>query len=96
MLSVDKLVHAGMFFVLFVAGALFLLRRKAGRTLFIGLLLFCLLYGLSLEIMQATLFRNRSADYKDMIANSAGCIFAFACLPALKKGSLTRVKSFRR
>jgi VanZ family protein len=85
LLSVDKLVHAGMFFVLYLSAALFILRKKGSKTFFLVALLFCLSYGLSLEIMQATLFRNRSADYKDMIANSLGCFAAFACLPALRK-----------
>jgi hypothetical protein len=85
LLSIDKLVHAAMFFVLYIFSALLLFRRKSAPWLFTGFLIFCLLYGLSLEILQATLFRNRSADVKDMIANSTGCFVAWACLPALRK-----------
>jgi hypothetical protein len=85
LLSIDKLVHACMFFVLYIFSTLLLFRRKASPWLFTGFLIFCLLYGLSLEILQATFFRNRSADVKDMIANSTGCFVAWACLPALRK-----------
>lgn len=91
LLSFDKLVHAGMFFFLYTLAALLILKHKAANYFFTLALLFCLLYGLSLEIMQATVFRNRSADYKDMIANSAGCFAAFAGWPRLKKRFLTRL-----
>ena len=34
-----------------------------------------ILYGGSLEIMQGTFFSHRSADWNDVIANTAGCVF---------------------
>lgn len=34
------------------------------------------LYGAALELMQATWFSNRSADWKDIVANSFGCVVA--------------------
>lgn len=36
-----------------------------------------IIYGISLEIMQATVFVNRSADWNDIIANTFGCVMAF-------------------
>lgn len=35
-------------------------------------------FGIIIEILQATVFTNRSFDYLDMLANSIGC--ALACL----------------
>jgi VanZ family protein len=34
----------------------------------------CVAYGGMLEIMQATVFSNRSGDWLDFIANSFGCL----------------------
>lgn len=85
LLSVDKLVHAGIFFTL---AALFMLRHfqlgQVKSRLYLIVLL-CILYSMSLEWMQATLFRNRSADWKDIIANSFGCLLALLATRQLKK-----------
>lgn len=85
LLSIDKLVHAGIFFVL--AGLFFIMGIKSGHhnlrlSVYLGL---CILYGISLEIMQAVWFRNRSMDWKDMIANSFGCCVAWLLITKLRK-----------
>ncbi len=77
-LSFDKFVHAGIFFVLilltireFLVQSNFIkLQRSAKLIAFIV----CVIYGGLLEIMQATLFEERSADLFDFAANSLGCI----------------------
>lgn len=76
LLSFDKFVHAGMFFVL--CTLLFLAAAKNGsRTTTISLyFLSAVAYGASLELMQAFWFSNRSADWKDMVANTFGCVMA--------------------
>ena len=80
MLSFDKWVHAGVFFVLtLLAVRGFRLQVRSGalknRALVIALVL-CISYGGVLEILQGTLFKERSADIYDFIANSFGCILA--------------------
>lgn len=80
MLSFDKWVHAGIFFVLtLLAVRGFRLQHKfktlKDPALVIALVL-CISYGGLLEIMQGTLFEERSADVYDFIANSFGCILA--------------------
>jgi len=78
LLSFDKFVHAGIFFVLVsltVRG--FLLQTcyeklRSNSRLFAACI--CIAYGGSLEIMQGTLFSERSADVYDFIANSFGCL----------------------
>jgi len=88
--SFDKFVHASMFFV----EELFLIRvlinfpensfwhknYKSVSTLF------CIIYGGSLEIMQYTIFLERSGDVLDFIANSTGVITGlFLYKPLAKK-----------
>ncbi len=74
MVSFDKWVHASMFFIL--SSLVFLtVKQKTNEKKQIYLFLFiCISYGCLLEIMQGTLFSNRSADWNDIIANSFGCI----------------------
>lgn len=77
LLSFDKFVHAGIFFVLIllmVRGFLMqtrfeALQKKAKMAAFI----LCVIYGGFLEILQGTVFEGRSADVFDFIANSFGC-----------------------
>jgi VanZ family protein len=85
LLSFDKFVHAGMFFIL--ASLLFVAvvsHNQSRATIFIYLFA-CIVYGIFLEIMQATCFSNRSADWKDVVANSFGCLLALMCLNKIKK-----------
>lgn len=89
LLSFDKFVHAGIFFVLllltvrgFVAQTKFGKLRKAGRLF--GFLT-CVAYGGSLEVMQGTVFEERSADIYDFIANSFGCLMGLLLYSRVEK-----------
>jgi VanZ family protein len=90
LLSFDKFVHASIFFVeqLFLMHALISL---SGENIFKKnykwiSVLFCVTYGGSLEIMQYTIFSERSGDVLDFIANSTGCIAGlFLFNPLAKK-----------
>ncbi len=79
-LSFDKWVHAVIFFILccflFLAGTKHFAEKQniKHRTFFI----LAILYGLLLEMMQALVFANRSADWLDVLANTFGCLAAFA------------------
>jgi VanZ family protein len=87
LLSFDKWVHAGIFFVL-VLLAVKAFRVQRGSAYFrdnamflaVG---FSVAYGGLLEILQGALFSGRSADFYDFIANSAGCFGAAALYPFL-------------
>ena len=78
LLSIDKFVHAGIFFVLIVFTIRgFLLQttfHKIQQSSKIISLLICVAYGGALELMQDAIFEERSADIYDFIANSFGCI----------------------
>lgn len=84
LLSVDKLVHASIFCALSFLGLLWLHRNTKVHTHKYICVALCSGYGILLEVMQATLFRNRSTDYKDMIANTFGCLLALWLLKRLQ------------
>ncbi len=77
LLSFDKFVHASIFFILTILLFLYADRKnilsKRRRITYCSL---TIIYGVLLELMQAGFFRNRSADWKDMVANAFGCLMA--------------------
>ncbi len=70
LLSFDKFVHAGIFFVEQILCMYALQNVIKGYDWYS--LLFCMIYGGSLELMQFYIFSSRSGDWFDFIANSAG------------------------
>jgi hypothetical protein len=77
LLSADKWIHAGVFFILTILLIAGVLAHQQKRTLVFVWLMTAVLYGGLLEIMQAKVFSERSADWQDFIANSFGCVMAF-------------------
>ena len=74
LLSFDKFVHASIFFGLSCLWLVYVYYHFKLTTLSISLTIFlCIAYGGSLEIMQVTIFSQRSGDWLDFIANSFGC-----------------------
>lgn len=78
LLSFDKFVHAGIFFVLvvlvirgFELQTTFSFLQKNAKSIACTL---CISYGGLLELMQEAVFEERSADVYDFIANSFGCL----------------------
>jgi VanZ family protein len=82
LLSFDKWVHAGMFFVLILFTIRGFVLQQSIQVFYkqpkLSALIICVCYGALLEIMQGTLFEERSADVLDFIANSFGCIIGIA------------------
>jgi hypothetical protein len=76
LLSFDKWVHAGVFFILVTLLGIAVRAHEQTRNLFFLYFLLSVLYGGALEIMQAKVFSERSADTHDVIANSFGCLMA--------------------
>ena len=77
LLSFDKFVHASIFFVLCTLWFSVIISKKKINSKYIGVILIgCVGYGGLLEIMQATIFSQRSGDWLDFIANSFGCLLA--------------------
>ena len=75
-LSFDKWVHAGIFFVLVSLAALAVKKHGQASHLVVVYGLLGMAYGALLEFMQATVFVERSADWQDMVANAFGCLMA--------------------
>lgn len=94
LLSFDKFVHAGMFFVLIVLT----IRGFLIQTNFIKIqalakqisLFLCVSYGGLLELMQEAVFEERSADIYDFIANSFGCFLGLFLYYWIEKRILNR------
>ena len=86
LLSFDKFVHATMFFILTSLLFIVAIRYSQKKSVIALYFFLAILYGGSLEIMQWLYFSNRSADWKDMVANSFGCVVALGCLRKLRGG----------
>ena len=71
----DKWVHAFLYFVLFFL--LFLGYRKFSsiKLLFWLSFIFCVVYGVGIELIQAYFLPDRSGDVPDALANSMGAVF---------------------
>lgn len=89
-LSFDKWVHAGIFFVLVILSIRsFRLQKRSAyfrnNAAFMAAGL-AIPYGGLLEILQGTIFSERSADFLDFLANSFGCLTAaFLYSPIARK-----------
>ena len=76
LLSFDKWVHAGIFFILVIFTSAGVLIHKQARYFIFIFCLLAIIYGGLLEIMQAKVFSDRYADWQDFVANSFGCLSA--------------------
>lgn len=89
LLSFDKFVHAGVFFVLMLLTLRgFLLQTrytKLQQSAKAIALVFCIAYGALMELMQGTLFEGRSASVLDIVANSFGCIVGLLLYKKIEK-----------
>jgi VanZ family protein len=89
LLSFDKFVHAGIFFLeqLLLMRALLSLSEENFfyKNYKWVSVLFCITYGGSLEIMQYYIFSERSGDILDFIANSTGCLIGLFLFNPLSK-----------
>lgn len=94
LLSFDKFVHASIFFVFILLSA----RGLLLQTTFLKLqqqakpiaFTICVAYGGLMEIMQGTLFEDRSADIYDFIANSFGCTLGWICYQWIERKFLIK------
>lgn len=86
MLSFDKWVHAGIFFILGVL-YLYLFKTQTNTKILrqnprFFSFFFCFFYGLTLEYLQYKIFSQRSGDWGDVLANSSGALLSlFSKLP---------------
>jgi len=95
LLSFDKFVHASIFFVFmlltvrgFMLQTTFKQLNQSPKTIAFFI---CVAYGGLMEIMQGTLFIERSADIFDFIANSFGCTMAVVMYNWMEKKFLVKI-----
>jgi VanZ family protein len=95
LLSFDKLVHAGVFFFQFLLLTRGFLLQSNQKLLHthpkLVSLLFCIVYGGVLEILQQTIFEDRSASVFDFIANSFGAVIGLVLYSRIEKRVLSRL-----
>ncbi|MDX6745654.1 VanZ family protein [Polaribacter sp. PL03] len=66
----DKLQHCFAYFTLSVSWLLTFYRKNKKHLV----VLFCILFGIIIEILQHTITNYRTGDYLDVIANSLGVL----------------------
>lgn len=76
LLSFDKWVHASVFFILVWLFSIGISLNKHPSYFMFFICPTSIIYGGLLEIMQAKVFSERSADWQDFVANTFGCIMA--------------------
>jgi VanZ family protein len=84
MLSFDKLVHAGIFFVLGVLLLVSSLTRSMRIQSAIALLFTGACYGFLMEVGQARYFSGRSMEFFDALANTIGVFSSLLLYKKLK------------
>jgi hypothetical protein len=83
LLGFDKLAHMLLFgtetLLIAIANNKFFINKNNFKIIFPAFLLGTI-FGIIIEILQATVFINRSFDYLDMLANGIGCVLAWLIL----------------
>jgi VanZ family protein len=90
LLRFDKLVHAGLFFMLCALLLLWDSKEAAGRDRTLMWVVLCVSYGVVLEVLQAAVFVERTMDFYDATANLGGTLIAFGLRNKLRGTFATR------
>ncbi|WP_255513220.1 VanZ family protein [Lutibacter sp. Hel_I_33_5] len=72
----DKIEHIIAYFVLAICWFCTIHLKTKNNSLKKTVFFLCISYGILLEVLQGTLTSYRTADWKDMIANSIGVLIA--------------------
>ncbi|WP_073580917.1 VanZ family protein [Flavobacterium cucumis] len=73
----DKMVHFIFYFVLFLLWFVALNRKKKENRLNFCILIFILIFGIIIEVLQGMFTQNRQADFSDIVANFGGVLLGF-------------------
>ena len=85
LLDLDKLVHAGMFFILAALLAQAFVGGGSPKRHVLWACIISIVYGVSTEFMQGLEALGRRTDINDMIANSVGALIAAGYVRWMKK-----------
>lgn len=84
----DKLVHLAIYFIFTLVWFVYFYKATMGKRIVKSLVkasIFAFCAGVSIEILQKILTKNRSADLNDILANSIGIAIAAVLLYQLQK-----------
>lgn len=77
LLQFDKLLHAIVFYVLYIAwNEHFKLNSKLNLSVRLLLFICCVLFGIAIEFVQQTNLIGRSFEWADVAADTFGCLLA--------------------
>lgn len=83
--NLDKIEHAIAYFTLTFFWLLAFKENKNKLLVIIS----CLVYGIIIEVLQATITKYRTAEYYDILANSTGILLAYLFFRYFNKKSKT-------
>lgn len=76
--NMDKVVHFIFYFVMVITGIYAVMEYSGTKIkikyVFLGMLVFSILYGIIIEVLQYGITENRQGDVLDVLANSLGAI----------------------
>lgn len=96
LIRIDKLAHLFLFgfltyLIAVASGKAF--PHKSSFALIYPAFLMGTAYGILIEVLQATVFPNRTFDYLDMLANTIGCALAWLVLNRYFKRKIKNAKA---
>lgn len=75
---VDKVIHGILFTVLYYQLSVGFIKQRVFRSLrertLLKVFVICTVYGIAIEVLQGTVFLNRSIEFGDIMFNLAGCV----------------------
>lgn len=94
LIRIDKIAHIFLFgtetYLIAIASKK-LNNQKSNFKIIFPAFLIGTLFGIIIEILQATVFVNRSFDYLDMVANTIGCALAWLILHFIFKSNHSKI-----
>jgi len=100
-ISIDKIVHIGLFAALVILWGLpFIARANAGtdsqrslRRTMITIVVMAVLYGVAIEFIQGAFIPNRSYSLADMVADALGSLAGGVLLRSQRKAAMNQLKN---
>jgi VanZ family protein len=87
----DKILHSSAYMILMWVWMMTLKQRGMSRSVFV-LLIGLALFGIVVEVLQASLTESRTADWKDAVANFIGLIMGMTTFNGLYYKLINRDK----
>ena len=80
--NIDKLFHGFAYFILTLSWLIAYYKKPGEKYLIV---ICCIIFGIIIELLQSTMTIYRTGDYLDVIANSAGVLFALLIFNLISK-----------